>query len=134
MIGQFVFLLGGGHMGSQLVAAGGYAFLEFEKEGDMREAYKKGDGIKINGRRVLVDVERGRTVRGWLPRRLGIFPLHITEYIPFLCKYASHDYDCAWLNLQVEASAVRERVAGTRILQPLEGWCKTFHPTAHSRS
>merc|ERR1712224_531109 len=30
-----------------------------------------GDGLKINGRRVLVDVERGRTVRGWLPRRLG---------------------------------------------------------------
>merc|ERR1712176_1250346 len=38
----------------------GYAFLEFEKESDMREAYKKGDGLKINGRRVLVDVERGR--------------------------------------------------------------------------
>merc|ERR1712226_1091985 len=25
----------------------------------------------IDGRRVLVDVERGRTVKGWLPRRLG---------------------------------------------------------------
>lgn len=49
----------------------GYAFLEFEKEADMREAYKKGDGLKIHGRRVLVDVERGRTVRGWKPRRLG---------------------------------------------------------------
>ena len=57
----------------------GYAFLEFEKESDMREAYKKGDGLKINGRRVLVDVERGRTVRGWLPRRLGIFRVH-TEH------------------------------------------------------
>merc|ERR1711892_848707 len=29
------------------------------------------DGKKIDGRRVLVDVERGRTVKGWLPRRLG---------------------------------------------------------------
>lgn len=34
-------------------------------------AYKHGDGRKIEGRRVLVDVERGRTVKGWLPRRLG---------------------------------------------------------------
>jgi len=34
-------------------------------------AYKHGDGKKIDGRRVLVDVERGRTVKGWLPRRLG---------------------------------------------------------------
>jgi hypothetical protein len=34
-------------------------------------AYKYADGKKIDGRRVLVDVERGRTVKGWLPRRLG---------------------------------------------------------------
>lgn len=34
-------------------------------------AYKHGDGKKIDGRRVIVDVERGRTVTGWLPRRLG---------------------------------------------------------------
>ncbi len=34
-------------------------------------AYKHADGKKIDGRRVLVDVERGRTVKGWLPRRLG---------------------------------------------------------------
>ena len=34
-------------------------------------AYKYADGKKIDGRRVLVDVERARTVKGWLPRRLG---------------------------------------------------------------
>ena len=34
-------------------------------------AYKHADGKKIDGKRVLVDVERGRTVKGWLPRRLG---------------------------------------------------------------
>jgi hypothetical protein len=34
-------------------------------------AYKHADGKKIDGRRVLVDVERARTVKGWLPRRLG---------------------------------------------------------------
>jgi U1 small nuclear ribonucleoprotein 70kDa len=34
-------------------------------------AYKHADGKKIDGRRILVDVERGRTVKGWRPRRLG---------------------------------------------------------------
>ena len=34
-------------------------------------AYKYADGKKIDGRRVLVDVERGRTIKGWRPRRLG---------------------------------------------------------------
>lgn len=49
----------------------GYAFVEFEHERDLKNAYKQGDGKKIDGRRVMVDVERGRTVEGWLPRRLG---------------------------------------------------------------
>lgn len=35
------------------------------------DAYKYGDGKKIDGRRVVVDVERGRTVKSWKPRRLG---------------------------------------------------------------
>merc|ERR1711983_326492 len=49
----------------------GYCFIEFEHEKDMHSAYKHADGKKIDGRRVLVDVERARTVKGWLPRRLG---------------------------------------------------------------
>jgi len=49
----------------------GYAFIEYEKERDMHGAYKYADGKKIDGKRVLVDVERGRTVKGWRPRRLG---------------------------------------------------------------
>ena len=49
----------------------GYAFIEFERERDMYKAYEAGNGLKIDGERVLVDVERGRTVRGWRPRRLG---------------------------------------------------------------
>ncbi|ORX89865.1 RNA-binding domain-containing protein [Basidiobolus meristosporus CBS 931.73] len=60
----------------------GYAFLEFEREKDLKDlslmrfigflgAYKYADGIKIMGRRVVVDVERGRSVKGWKPRRLG---------------------------------------------------------------
>jgi len=49
----------------------GYAFIEYEEESAMHAAYKKADGKKIDGRRVVVDVERGRTIKGWKPRRLG---------------------------------------------------------------
>lgn len=49
----------------------GYAFIEYVHTRDMKAAYKQGDGRKIDGRRVLVDVERGRTVPNWRPRRLG---------------------------------------------------------------
>ena len=49
----------------------GYAFVEFEDERDMKTAYKQADGQKIEDRRIVVDVERGRTVKGWAPRRLG---------------------------------------------------------------
>lgn len=49
----------------------GYAFIEYEHERDMHAAYKNADGKKIDNRRVLVDVERARTVKGWLSRRLG---------------------------------------------------------------
>jgi RNA recognition motif-containing protein len=38
----------------------GYAFVEFEREEDMTSAYKRADGRKIDGRRIIVDVERGR--------------------------------------------------------------------------
>ncbi|KAI8542410.1 hypothetical protein RHMOL_Rhmol08G0136900 [Rhododendron molle] len=38
---------------------------------DMKAAYKQADGKKLDNRRVLVDVERGRTVPNWRPRRLG---------------------------------------------------------------
>lgn len=34
-------------------------------------AYKQADGQQIDGGIVLVDVERGRTVPNWRPRRLG---------------------------------------------------------------
>ncbi|KUF89243.1 GRB2-associated-binding protein 2 [Phytophthora nicotianae] len=37
----------------------------------MKSAYKYADGKKIDGRRVVVDVERGRTVTDWLPKKFG---------------------------------------------------------------
>ncbi|KAG8933201.1 hypothetical protein FRC01_010547 [Tulasnella sp. 417] len=49
----------------------GYAFIVYDREKDMKSAYKDADGLHILGKRVVVDVERGRTVRGWKPRRLG---------------------------------------------------------------
>lgn len=49
----------------------GYGFVEYENESDLKAAYKYADGKKIDGRRVVVDVERGRTVRDWLPRKFG---------------------------------------------------------------
>lgn len=49
----------------------GFAFVEFESSRDLKEAYKDADGRKINNRRIVVDVERGRTVTNWKPRKLG---------------------------------------------------------------
>jgi len=49
----------------------GYAFVEYERERDMKRAYKEADGKKIDGKRVLVDMERARTNPNWKPRRLG---------------------------------------------------------------
>eukprot|EP00891_Asterochloris_glomerata_P000916 jgi/Astpho2/916/fgenesh1_pg.00016_%23_112_t len=49
----------------------GYAFIEFEHKADMKEAYKRAEGKKLDGRRLVVDVERGRTTQNWRPRRLG---------------------------------------------------------------
>jgi hypothetical protein len=43
-------------------------------------AYKHADGKKIDGRRVLVDVERARTVKGWLPRRLGKLTVNLQKH------------------------------------------------------
>jgi len=49
----------------------GYAFVEFESSHDLKDAFRRADGRKIKGRRILVDVERGRTVPDWKPRKLG---------------------------------------------------------------
>ncbi|KAI7985409.1 U1 small nuclear ribonucleoprotein 70 kDa [Camellia lanceoleosa] len=49
----------------------GYVFIEYMHTRDMKVAYKQADGKKLDNRRVLVDVERGKTVPNWHPRRLG---------------------------------------------------------------
>lgn len=57
-------------------------------------AYKHADGKKIDGRRVLVDVERGRTVKGWRPRRLGQHPFFFFPQSSFICKALNHNQRC----------------------------------------
>jgi len=49
----------------------GYAFVEYENEEDMKRAFRGADGMKIEGRPIVVDVERGHTVPNWLPRKFG---------------------------------------------------------------
>lgn len=65
-------------------------------------AYKHADGKKIDGRRVLVDVERGRTVKGWRPRRLGqhtcslffLFLFFYTVIQAFIWRALNHIHRC----------------------------------------
>ena len=49
----------------------GYAFIEYEHKSDFKRAYKESDGRKIDGKKVVVDCERGRVVDSWVPKRLG---------------------------------------------------------------
>lgn len=37
----------------------------------MLDACRESDGLRLGGQRIIVDVERGRTVRDWKPKRLG---------------------------------------------------------------
>ena len=49
----------------------GYCFIEYHETRCAEIAYKRGDGRKVDGKRVLVDKELARIDRHWLPRRLG---------------------------------------------------------------
>ena len=48
-----------------------YAFVEFVNETDFNHAVKEADGMIIKNTHIVVDVERGRTVSAWIPRRFG---------------------------------------------------------------
>ena len=49
----------------------GYAFVEYTYSDDMKTAYSRLRHHRLDERTLIVDVERGRTVRKWLPARLG---------------------------------------------------------------
>ncbi|KAH8554016.1 small nuclear ribonucleoprotein 35kDa [Umbelopsis sp. PMI_123] len=49
----------------------GYAFVTYERTTAAEDAYRRANGIYLDGRRILVDYERSRVMKGWVPRRLG---------------------------------------------------------------
>ncbi|CAD8080782.1 unnamed protein product [Paramecium primaurelia] len=49
----------------------GYAFIEYESKNSVKQAYKYAVDKRIDGRKLVVDIERGRTILKWRPRRLG---------------------------------------------------------------
>jgi RNA recognition motif-containing protein len=49
----------------------GYGFVEFAEPSHLRDAFHRLDSNELDGRHVVVDVERGRTASDWRPRRLG---------------------------------------------------------------
>jgi U11/U12 small nuclear ribonucleoprotein SNRNP35 len=49
----------------------GYAFVTYERTMAAEDAYRRANGIYLDGRRILVDYERSRLMKGWVPRRLG---------------------------------------------------------------
>jgi len=49
----------------------GYAFIEYEHKSEFSNAYKRGDRERIDDKIVYTDFERGRTEKGFKPRRFG---------------------------------------------------------------
>ncbi len=72
----------------------GYAFIEYESKADMKTAYKMADGRKIEGKRVTVDVERGRTVPNWrapIPRVVWLRASQGRQYARLVQGKRRHD-------------------------------------------
>ncbi|XP_012267842.1 U11/U12 small nuclear ribonucleoprotein 35 kDa protein-like [Athalia rosae] len=49
----------------------GYAFVEMKDEEQAHRTARRLHDTTLNGHKILVDLERGRTMKGWKPRRLG---------------------------------------------------------------
>ncbi|XP_056391881.1 U11/U12 small nuclear ribonucleoprotein 35 kDa protein isoform X2 [Hyla sarda] len=49
----------------------GYAFIEYKQESAIKKAYRDTYRLVIDQREVFVDYELERTLKGWIPRRLG---------------------------------------------------------------
>ena len=49
----------------------GYGFITFEDELSARTAYDKANHAVLDDHVILVDYERSRKMKGWVPRRLG---------------------------------------------------------------
>ncbi|CEG62809.1 hypothetical protein RMATCC62417_00080 [Rhizopus microsporus] len=49
----------------------GYGFVTFRSESDTRQAYRQANRARIDDHTILVDYERSRLMKHWVPRRLG---------------------------------------------------------------
>lgn len=49
----------------------GYAFVEYRSERDANLAWRELHGIEVDGCTILVEYEAARSLKGWIPRRLG---------------------------------------------------------------
>uniref|UniRef100_A0A6A7FR21 U11/U12 small nuclear ribonucleoprotein 35 kDa protein n=1 Tax=Hirondellea gigas TaxID=1518452 RepID=A0A6A7FR21_9CRUS len=49
----------------------GYAFVEFYRERDVEKILYECKGLTFEGKEALLDYEVGRSLKGWVPRRLG---------------------------------------------------------------
>ncbi|KAI9282217.1 hypothetical protein BY458DRAFT_497541 [Sporodiniella umbellata] len=49
----------------------GYGFVSFKSESCTRDAYHDANRTLLDGHTILVDYERDRLMKGWIPRRLG---------------------------------------------------------------
>ncbi|XP_058737556.1 U11/U12 small nuclear ribonucleoprotein 35 kDa protein-like [Vicia villosa] len=52
-------------------ASRGYAFVEFEAEREMRQAYMDAHHLIVDDCEIIVDYNRQQLMPGWIPRRLG---------------------------------------------------------------
>ncbi|XP_063313078.1 U11/U12 small nuclear ribonucleoprotein 35 kDa protein [Pelobates fuscus] len=49
----------------------GYAFIEYKQESALMKAHRDANKLVIDQREVFVDFELERTLKGWIPRRMG---------------------------------------------------------------
>lgn len=49
----------------------GYAFVEYKEERSVYKAWREGNKLVVDQHEVFVDMEQERTLKGWVPRRLG---------------------------------------------------------------
>lgn len=49
----------------------GYAFVEFYDERTTKDVCREADGLELDDKKLLIELECERTLPGWVPRRLG---------------------------------------------------------------
>ena len=60
----------------------GYGFVEMKSEEEARRVLRRTVDATLKGYKIFIDYECGRSLKGWKPRRLGIYS--IVKYISLL--------------------------------------------------